>query len=474
MNQFDLIVVGGGAGGLVTAVGAAGIGARVALVERGRLGGECLWNGCVPSKALLACGKAAAHARRALKFGVHAEPQVDFGAAMRWVHGAVATIAPHDSADRFRGMGIDVIQGTARFTGERLLDVDGRRIAARHVVIATGSRPVVPPIPGLDATPYLTNETVFELAERPAHLIVLGGGAIGVELAQAFARLGSVVTVVEGGPALLAREDEQLVPHLRRAIEEDGVDFLLGTRAVGSRATATGIALTVRLPDGATRELEGSHLLVAVGREARTDTMELAVGGVRVGANGVVVDDMLRTTAKNVWAVGDCTGGPRFTHVADYQARLVIRNAFFPWRTKVSYGAIPWVTYTDPELAHVGLTEREAREAHGRDVRVWTRDVADVDRAIADGERTGMVKLITRANGALLGGHILCAGAGQMIGEVALALKTGLGVQALAGLVHPYPTLSEAIRQAAEGHQKARFTGATRSIARWIVRRSFA
>ena len=470
MERFDLIVIGAGSAGLVAAAGAAGIGARPALVERDRLGGECLWTGCIPSKALLACAREAAHARGAGRFGVDADVRVDFGRAMRWVHDARARIEPHDSAERFRGLGVEVVRGTARFTGDRVVEVDGRVLTAKRVVVATGSRPAVPPVRGLDAVPFLTNESIFELAEQPAHLLVLGGGAIGLELAQAFVRLGTRVTVVESSPALLTSEEPELAALLAERLRTDGVVMHLGAKATQARRTATGVSLTIESPSG-TSSVEGTHLLVATGREARTDTLDLNRGGVAVGPKGVTVDAHLKTSADGVWACGDCVGGPRFTHVADYQARLVIRNAFFPLKGSADYRAIPWVTYTDPELAHVGLTEREARERHDGDVRVFLRPFEDVDRAIADGETYGMVKLVTRGNGALLGGHILGAGAGNMIGEVALAMKHDLGVNALGSLVHPYPTMSEAIRQAAEGFNKARFTGVPRAIARWFARR---
>lgn len=470
VQRFDLVVIGGGAAGLVTAAGASGIGSRVALIEHERMGGECLWTGCVPSKALLATAKVAAHARNAARFGVHAEVRVDFGGARRWVHEARNAIAPHDSADRFRGLGVTVIQGAARFVGDRTLDVDGQRITAKHIVLATGSRPAIPDLDGLHSVPYLTNETIFELREQPSHLIVLGGGAIGFELAQAFARLGSRVTVVEKSSTLLPGEDHDLVPALAEAIRADGVAILPGSTALAVRVEPAGIALDIRPETGAAHTVVGSHLLIAIGRSPRTDTIDAALGSVSVGTRGFVVDDRLRTTAPGVFAIGDCIDGPRFTHAADYQARLVIRNAFFPLPRKVDYRVLPWVTYTDPELAHVGLTEHEAR-AQSDDVRVWMRPFADVDRAITDGERAGMVKLVTDRKGRLLGGHILAAGASLMIGEIALAMHERLGVRALASLVHPYPSMPEAIRQAAGEYDKARFVGAARWIARWFARR---
>ena len=470
MERFDVIIIGGGSAGLVTAAGSAGIGARPALIERDRLGGECLWTGCVPSKALLACAKLAAHATNGGRFGIDASVRVDFARAMQWVHGARTRIEPNDSPERFRALGVEVVQGTARFSGPRVVDVDGRRLTARRVVVATGSRPAVPPVRGLDDVPFFTNESIFEIAERPAHLLVLGGGPIGLELAQAFVRLGSRVTVVESSATLLSSEEPELVQMLAARLVAEGVELHLGAKAVEATRTSSGVSLTLEATAGR-RVVQGSHLLVATGRVACTETLDLATAGVAVGERGIVVDEQLRTTADGVWACGDVVGGLRFTHVADYQARLVVRNAFFPVKGKADYTAIPWVTYTDPELAHVGLTEHDAHARYGTDVRVFTRSFSDVDRAIADGETEGMVKLITRGNGTLLGGHILAAGAGDLIGEVSLVLKHRLGINALASLVHPYPTMPEAIRQAAEGFNKARFTGIPRAIARWFARR---
>jgi pyruvate/2-oxoglutarate dehydrogenase complex dihydrolipoamide dehydrogenase (E3) component len=470
MTRPDLIVVGGGTAGLVTAAGSAGLGARVVLIERERLGGECLWTGCVPSKALLACAKAADHARRATRFGVHSDPTVDFAEVMRWVDGARDTIAPHDSPERFRSLGVDVIEGTARFTSARTLDVGGRSLTAKRIVIATGSRPAIPAIHGLKETPYFTNETIFEIRELPAHLVILGGGPVGLELGQAFARLGSRVTILERSPHFLPREEPELATMLAARLAADGVMLETGATVTAVHRGGRGVVVTTTI-DGAPREVDGTHLLGATGREARTDTMDLAAGGIATGKNGVTVDATLRTSADGVWACGDCIDGPRLTHVADQQARLVIRNAFFPFDRKIDYSALPWVTYTDPELAHVGMTEREARAEHGDGVRVFTRSFEDVDRAIVEGERTGMVKLVTTKKGRLLGGHVLGSGAGDMLGEIALAVRHRMSVKALATLVHSYPTMPEAIRQAAEGYDKSRFVGPVRSIARWFVRR---
>ena len=478
MATYDLLVIGGGTAGLVTAAGSAGIGARVALVERDRLGGECLWNGCVPSKALIAAARAAVEVRTADRYGVRThEVETDFAAAMRWVRTAQQRIAPNDSPERFRGLGVDVIPGEARFTGPRSIRVDGRPIAARRIVIATGSAPAVPPIPGLSEVPYVTNESIFSLTGLPRRLVVLGGGPIGLELAQAFARLGSEVNVIEAASQLLPREDAELVAVLGERLRAEGVRLHLGVKAarVERGPEGSGIRVTAT-PSGndhaaGSFPLDGDVLLVATGRTPRLDALDLARGGVEAGQGGVTVDAGLRTTAEAVWAAGDCVGPLRFTHVADYQARLVIRNAFFPFASRADYSVVPWVTFTEPELARVGLTEAEARERHGDGVCVWRRPFAEVDRAITDGETSGLVKLVTTARGKLLGGHVLGHGAGSLIGEITLAMKHGIPAQSLGNTMHAYPTYPEAIRQAAEQYTKARFTGALKRVVNWYVRR---
>ena len=472
MGSYDMIVIGGGSAGLVTSAGAAGIGARVALIEQDRLGGECLWTGCVPSKALIACARAVRDAKTADRFGVRAEGiSVDFPRVMDRVRDVQRRIEPHDSPERFRSLGVDVIHGTARFVGHRSIRVDARTIDAKRVVIATGSKPAIPPIDGLEDTPYLTNETIFSLERQPGELLVIGGGAIGLELAQAFARLGTRVRVVESSPKLLPREDEELTELLARRLASEGVELMLGATVTRASRTAGGIRLDVRRADGTHTSLDGDTLLVATGRASSVASLETAQAGVETGKQGIVVDQQLRTTADGVWAAGDVTGGLRFTHVADYEARLVIRNAFFPFASKADYSVVPWVTFTEPELAHVGLTELEAREQHGDSIGVWRRPFRDVDRAIADDEVEGLVKLITDRRGRILGGHVLGHGAGSLIAEITLAMKQGISASALGNTIHAYPTYPEAIRHAAEGYNKSRLRGPVKKIAAWFARR---
>ncbi len=470
MQRYDLIAVGGGTAGLVSAAGAAGVGARVALIERDRMGGDCLWTGCVPSKALIACANSAHSARSAQRFGVDAHPRIDFARSIQWVHAARERIAPNDSPERFRSLGVDVITGHARLLGGGAVEVNSGRIEGRNIVIATGSAPAIPPIPGLANVDYHTTESIFEISRLPAELTIIGAGAIGMELGQAFARLGSRVRILESSATLLPREDHELVAMLHERLVADGIELLLGATVQGVSREGARITVECERQGTGALSIRSDALLVAAGRQARTSDLGLEAAGVQVTSRGVVVDDRLRTTARGIWAAGDVTGGPLFTHVADYQARLVVRNALFPLTAKADYRAIPWVTFTDPELAHVGLTEREATERFGSGVRVWRKDFADLDRAITDGQG-GMVKIVSDARGRILGGHILGPRAGSMIGEIALAMQHGLPVRALANLVHAYPTYSDAIRQASLGFDKARFTGRVKAIAGWLARR---
>ena len=470
-DPYDIIVIGGGTAGLVTAAGSAGIGARVALIERDRMGGECLWSGCVPSKALIAASRATHDASAAAQFGVHTRgAQVEFDRVMNWVNDVQRRIAPHDSPERFRSLGVDVIAGEARFSGERALTVGDRSIAAKRVVIASGSKAAIPPIDGLANVRFLTNDTIFSLERQPKTLLVLGAGPIGLELAQAFSRLGTRVQVIEAAPQLLANEDHELAQLLGDRLRAEGVEIHLNT--VIRRAVQRDGIIELHAGNATGGSVfEGDALLVATGRTPSLASLDLNNAGVQVAKDGVVVDEHLQTTSRGVWAAGDCVGPLRFTHVADYQARMVVRNAFFPFRARVDYSVVPWVTFTEPELAHVGLTENQARERMGNDVRVWRRPFADVDRAIVDGHTEGLVKLITNRRGRIVGGHILGYGAGNMIGEIVLAMKHGISATAFGNTMHAYPTYPDAIRQAAEGYTKSRFTGPVKRIAKWLATR---
>ncbi|HEX6066678.1 MAG TPA: FAD-dependent oxidoreductase [Longimicrobiales bacterium] len=468
MKRYDIIAVGGGAAGLVTAAGAAGLGARTALVEQDRMGGECLWTGCVPSKALLAAARVAATARDGRRFGIDVvDTHVDFQRVMAHVHNAQQAIAPNDSPERFRGLGVDVLQGTATFSDRSTLRVNDESISARHIVIATGSRPAVPPIPGIEAVPYLTNENVFELTELPASLVVVGGGAVGVELAQAFALLGSKVTLIESDPRILRTEDEEVAELLAMRLRHDGVVIL--TAVSVQQVVKTGSDVQVTTSRGT---FTAAALLIAAGRKANTNALELDAVGVAHDQEGVRVDKYLRTNVKNIWAIGDVVAGtPRFTHVADYQARLVLRNALFPGRNAADYSSVPWAIYTQPELAHIGMTEAEARAGHGDEVRVWRKELRELDRAIADGQTEGLLKIVTDSKGRILGAHMLGAQSSTLLGEIALAMKTDVPLGKLSGIMHAYPTYPEAFKHVGDAYVRAGFKGVARRAAGWLVRR---
>lgn len=431
-NHYDLVVIGGGAAGLVTSGGAAQLGARTLLVERHRLGGECLYTGCVPSKALIA-----AAARR------KAGAEVTWADARAAIAGAITTIEPHDSPARFEAFGVEVLFGDAVFTGRSEISVGGRRITARRFVVATGSDAAIPPVPGLAALPCLTNDTIWDLDELPEHLVIIGGGVIGCELSQSFARLGARVTVVDMG-SLLPNDDPDAVAVVRAQLLADGVTLREGVSIVGAAGDAGTVTLT--LGDGSV--VSGSHLLVAAGRKARTAGFGLDLAGVAVTPAGITVDKYLRTSNSKIFAIGDCRAGPRLTHAADQDARSVIQNALFPFRKGTDYSALPAATYTDPELAQVGLTEAKARSAHGN-VQVLRHDFDHNDRAVAEGDLRGFVKIMAVGN-RVVGITIVGAHAGELLALASFAVAGKLSLSDLANRTFAYPTLAEAIRFAAE------------------------
>ena len=469
-DPFDVVVVGAGTAGLVTAAGAASLGARTALLERHRLGGECLWTGCVPSKAQLASAGLAHAMRRGADFGLEAaDPEPNGARVLESVREARAKIQPHDDPDRFRSMGVDVREGVAaRLTPDGSVEAGGEVLQSRKVVLATGSRPAVPPVEGLEEAGYVTHEDAFDRDVLPASAVVLGGGPIGVEFAQAYRRLGVEVTLVEMEDRILPREDPELTGRLRSVLEQEGVTVLTGTRAVAAGRRGELRALTVERagepPPGERATLEAEEILVATGRRPNVEDMGLEAAGVDVGPEGIVVDGALRTTRRGVFAAGDVIGGLLFTHVADHEARTVIRNALFPFTAEVDYSVVPRAVYTEPELARVGMSEAEARERHGDAVEVYSYDLEGLDRAVTDRNARGMVKLVAGPRARLLGGHVLAPRAGTLVTEIALALREGLGVGALSDLVHPYPTLSEGIRRAAHQYYRSQLTDARRRL----------
>jgi pyruvate/2-oxoglutarate dehydrogenase complex dihydrolipoamide dehydrogenase (E3) component len=445
--QPDLCVIGAGSGGLSVAAAAAQFGVPVVLIEKGRMGGDCLNYGCVPSKALLAAGKRAEAVRTAGPFGIDViEAQVDHARVHDYVHGVIAAIAPNDSVERFTGLGVRVIQAQANFLDKATVEAGHYLIRARRFIVATGSSPVIPPIPGLDEVRYLTNETIFDVNERIQHLIVLGGGPIGFEIAQAHRMLGAHVTIVDAA-TFLAHEDPEASRVVIDRMSESGVILHPGTRVERVERAVQGIAVHIG-KQGETEIIKGSHLLVATGRKPNVKGLSLDRAGVKFDADGIKVNEQLKTSNPNIYAIGDVVGGPQFTHLANYHAGIVIRNALFRLRPRASAAHIPRVTYTDPELAQVGLTEAEARKKYRR-IRILRWPYADNDRAQTESTTHGFIKVITRKNGQILGCTIVGAEAGELLQLWIMALARDLRIGDLTGLVLPYPTLSELSKRVA-------------------------
>ena len=445
--DVDICVIGAGSGGLSVAAGAVQMGASVALVEKGKMGGDCLNYGCVPSKALLAAGHAAEAVRRARRFGVTAAAAaIDPAAVYGHVRETIAAIAPVDSVERFEGMGVKVIQAQGRFSGHRTVTADGVQIAARRIVVATGSSAFVPPIPGLDGVPYLTNESLFDLSAVPEHLVVIGGGPVGIEMAQAHRHLGARVTVLEMA-SILPHDDPELVAPLRRRLIEDGIDVREGVTVTGVEKAGNGVAVVIA-GDGAETRVDGTHVLVAAGRRPTVDGLDLDKAGIDFDAKGIKVNARLRTTNRRVYAVGDVAGGYQLTHMANHHAGIVIRNILFRLPSRIEARVVPWVTYTAPELAQVGPTEAEARR-DGADIRILRWPFADNDRARAEGDMDGLVKVVATPGGRIVGAGIVGPRAGELIQTWVLAMAQGLKIGAVAKMIVPYPTLGEVNKRAA-------------------------
>lgn len=445
----DICVIGAGSGGLSVAAAAAAFGVEVVLIEKGLMGGDCLNYGCVPSKALLAAAKAAAGNRNQDRFGIHSEGlDIDFAKANDHVRSVIAAIEPHDSQERFEGLGVTVLRETARFTDEATVEAGDFRIKARRFVVATGSTALVPPIPGLDEVPYLINETLFELRETPDHLAIIGGGPIGLEMAQAHRRLGARVTVFEAATAL-GKDDPELAGIVIETLKSEGIEILEETAVERVEAAGGGIRIIAKTADGASVETESSHLLVAAGRAPNVQDLGLEEAGIRFDRKGIEVDQGLRTTNRKVYAIGDVAGGLQFTHVAGYQAGLVIRSILFRMPVKMNNTLVPWVTYTSPEIGHIGMTVTEAKRAYSGAVKVLTAEYAGNDRAQAEGMTKGRLKLIVGPGGRLAGADIVGAQAGEILNLLSLALSRKMKMKDLAGFIAPYPTLGELVRRAA-------------------------
>lgn len=464
-GRYHLVVIGAGTAGLVTAAGAAALGAKVALVERFLMGGDCLNVGCVPSKAIISAARAWHLARTAdTCFG---GPRVagdgDFGAVMRRMRSLRADLSTADSARRFNELGVDVFLGSGRFTGPESVTVAGSVLRFRRAVIATGARAAVPPIPGIEGSGYYTNETIFSLTERPERLLVLGAGPIGCELAQAFARLGSVVTLLDRGERVLPRDDPDAALLVGAALRADGIRMEFNANVVQAERSAGGVRLQVVL-DGRRTLFEGDALLVAAGRVPNLDDLDLEAAGVKVGYHGVAVDDRLRTTNRRVYAIGDAASRYQFTHAADAQARLVLVNALFFGRGRASRLVVPWTTYTSPEVAHVGLTAPEAAR-RGLALDTVTVPLEEVDRAVLGGEAHGFVRVhLRRGTDRLVAVTVVAHNAGDLIAEAALAITNGLGLGAMGRTIRPYPTVAEAYRKAADQWRRRRLTPVARRV----------
>jgi len=468
-ERYNLVVLGAGTAGLVTAAGAAGLGAKVALIERALMGGDCLNVGCVPSKALIRCARAYAEVRDANKFGVRVPSgvSVDFPAVMEHMRRLRAGISPNDSAKRFRELGVDVFLGEARFTGRDTVEVAGKTLRFAKACIATGARAASLPIPGLAESGYLTNETLFSLTQLPARLAVLGAGPIGCEMAQTFARFGSKVTLLEVGPHILGREDRDAAERVEKALIRDGVDLHCSSNI--QKVSCDGSEKLIQLQGNAVVRVD--EILVGVGRAPNVEALGLDIAGVdHDSRQGVKVNDRLQTSNRNIYAAGDICSAYKFTHTADFAARIVIQNALFFGRAKASALTIPWCTYTDPEIAHVGMYGQDA-EKKGIAVDTFTVELSDVDRAILDGAIDGFLKVhVKRGTDKILGATLVASHAGEMISEITLAMVNGIGLGAFGKTIHPYPTQAEVFRKAGDAYNRKRLTPKVKTLFKTILR----
>jgi len=449
-ESFDVVVIGGGTAGLVTASGCVRLGRKVAMIEREALGGDCLWTGCVPTKALVASARLAHQMRNAAAYGLEpVTPRITPKSVMDSMREQRRSISRHDAPEKFRKLGIDVIEGEARLSGAGTVQVGTRTLKAKDIVIATGSRTAVPPIEGLQEHGFLDHVSFLQQDAFPASILILGGGAIGIEFAQMFARFGSSVTVVEMGAEILHKEDADVIARVREILTREGVEILTGWAVKSVRRDGAKKVARLERKDGTSREVASDELFVASGRRGNTENLGLETAGVQVERSYVVVDRHLQTTAPRIWACGDVHGGMQFTHVASFEAVKLVRNMLFPGKSPVDYSNIPWALYTDPEVAHIGMTEAEAREKHGDAVRTYQVPMEDVDRAVVDRTSAGLMKIICDAKGNILGAHALCANASTVIEEIVLARRKGMKIGDLAQRVSAYPSLADAVQKAA-------------------------
>ena len=470
MEKFDVVIIGGGTAGLVTASGCARLGRRVALIERAALGGDCLWTGCVPTKALVASAKLLHQMRHAGAFGLDpVEPRVTPRAIMEAMRAARRDISRHDDPEKFLELGIDVIEGTATLVSASVVQVGERSLAARDVVLATGSRTAVPPVDGLEEHGYLDHASFLDRDDFPRSLLILGGGPIGVEFAQMFRRFGCDVVVVEMMEEIINKEDADVIAAVRTILREEGVEIRTGWGAKSVRLENGKRAVRIETKSGESAELRVDEVFVASGRRGNTEGLGLEALGVKMDRSYVAVDKYLQTSVPRLWACGDVHGGLQFTHVAAYEAVKLVRNMLFPGKSAVDYEHVPWALYTDPEVGHIGMTEAEAREKLG-DVRVYKVDMDEVDRAVVDRASRGFVKFVCDAKGRIAGAHALCTHASTLIEEIVLARKKGVKIGQLASLVSPYPSLADAVQKSASLYYQNVASGWLGSLARRVAK----
>ncbi|MCA9194103.1 MAG: mercuric reductase [Planctomycetales bacterium] len=464
-GRYNLVVIGAGTAGLVTAAGAAGLGAKVALIERGLMGGDCLNVGCVPSKALISAARQVAQIRDAEHYGIQStSPNIDFAEVMQRMRRLRASISPHDSARRFSELGIDIYFGQGTFTSSNTVAVGDQTLHFKKAVIATGARAAELPIPGLKDTGYLTNETLFSLTELPKRLIVIGGGPIGCEMAQSFALFGTRVTLIEQASHIMSREEVDAALIVQNAMKKDGVDFVLDAKVIRVEKDGSDHVVVVSRA-GQEERICGDQILVGIGRTPNLDGLGLeAVGVVAHPQQGVEVDERLRTSNSNIYAAGDVCSKYKFTHSADFLARIVIQNTLFMGRAKASKLIIPWCTYTSPEVAHVGIYPQEIAEK-SIELNTFTQPLSGVDRAILDGETDGFVRVVCKkGSDQILGATIVAAHAGDMIGEIVMAMKHRIGLGKIASVIHPYPTQAEAVRKLGDQFNRTKLTPTVKSL----------
>ncbi|MBI4398299.1 MAG: mercuric reductase [Candidatus Omnitrophica bacterium] len=475
MDKFDLVIIGGGVAGLVTASGASQFGARVALVEKETLGGDCLHWGCVPTKRLVESAKVAFLARHAKEFGVETQGvRINFREVMAGMKRIQEKIGRNDDPERFRKMGVQLFFGEGKFLDPHTFEVKGTRLSGRKFLIATGSRPILLPILGLKESGALTNMTALKLEELPASLIILGAGPIGLEFAQVFSRLGAKVTVIEKMPQILPREDTEIADRLQKILTEEGIEIITRAEVKKIEKNDRGQKIvTAEIEGEGTKIFDAQELLVSIGRAPNVEGLNLEASGVAYEKKGIKVDESMRTSQKHIFAAGDVTGQYLFTHVGEYQAGLVVSNALFPFMSrKADYRVVPWITFTNPELGRVGLTEAEAKKTYGeKNIQVFRFFFKDVDRAVIEGEGSGLVKLICDKKNQILGAHLLGPGAGEYLHEFVLAMKARLPITQISQTIHVYPTLAQVVKRTADQYYRQKlFTGWFPKFAKRLIR----